>query len=578
MVGMARRIGVERLLLRWRGVAVVLAVGDLLLGDGAVLAASVAAVAVLVVAELAAAQGLRSPQPWLARLALPITLADAAAASLVAFNHANGVDSAVYLVWLLVVLEAATRWALAGGVVGGVDGAAMVLVWASVRRGHYHLTGQEPGSVVLRMAAMVLVGTVVGAAIRRDAERSRSLDDQVRRMEALHRFALEAPRLDVVRAAERIAGLVLELGYERVCVLLADQDSRQLEILAMGGYSRPPPGGYRPVPFGQGITGRCARTGQAQLVASVADDPDYVEFEPGIRSELAVPLAIGTRTLGVIDVASTRPGRFTADDTRFLGALAGQLAQALENARLGASERDTIEELRKLNVLKDDFIAIASHELRTPLTSLRGFVKTMLMRDLSPEQAHEFLRGIERQADRLTQLVEDLLAVNRIEGGRAEPVLERVDLAGLVDETVREVGATGVSHNIVAEVEAGIEVRADRSFLRRVLVNLLTNAVRYSPADTSVRVVAAVDREASTVTVAVSDQGAGLTPDDQARLFEKFTRFGTGARQPGGTGLGLFIVKGLVEAMGGHVEVRSQVGQGSTFSFSIPLVDVGAVA
>lgn len=236
-----------------------------------------------------------------------------------------------------------------------------------------------------------------------------------------------------------------------------------------------------------------------------------------------------------------------------------------------AALRD-ITETKEMQAMQRDFVSIVSHELRAPLTAIKGFAKTLLQRGeaLPPETRANFLATVNAQADRLARLVDDLLQVSRIDARRLRMDLQPVAPAELVSDLIEQFSNKWGRAIDVSVSPALPPVAADRPKLEEVLINLVDNAIKYSPPDAPVRIVA---READgEVEIAVEDRGFGISADDTAKLFQKFQRLSTPAtRDVGGTGLGLYIVKGLVDAMGGRVWVESVPGDGSTFAFSIPV-------
>lgn len=227
---------------------------------------------------------------------------------------------------------------------------------------------------------------------------------------------------------------------------------------------------------------------------------------------------------------------------------------------------------KEVEQLQNDFVSIVSHELRGPLTAIKGFVKTLITKSESlPEETRsEFLQTINDQADRLNQLVEDLLNVSHIESRRLKIKLESLDLVGVAEKLVNQFRTKWGPRNIVIDSPGSLPpVSADQSKVEEVLVNLIDNAVKYSPQGGEVKV--SMQSSNGSVEVAIEDSGIGIAPDDAARLFEKFHRVASPeTRDIGGTGLGLYIVKSLVEAHGGRVLVTSAPGVGSTFTFSLP--------
>lgn len=227
---------------------------------------------------------------------------------------------------------------------------------------------------------------------------------------------------------------------------------------------------------------------------------------------------------------------------------------------------------KEVELLQNDFVSIVSHELRGPLTAIKGFVKTLITKSeiLPAETRSEFLETINDQADRLNQLVEDLLNVSHIESRRLKIKLQSVDLVDVTEKLVNQFRTKWGARKIVIESAGSLpQVRAYQSKVEEVLVNLIDNAVKYSPQGGEVKV--SMQSNNGAVEVAIEDSGIGITPEDAARLFEKFHRVASPeTRDIGGTGLGLYIVKNLVEAHGGRVLVTSAPGVGSTFTFSLP--------
>jgi PAS domain S-box-containing protein len=237
------------------------------------------------------------------------------------------------------------------------------------------------------------------------------------------------------------------------------------------------------------------------------------------------------------------------------------------------SQQKAIEELQR------DFVSIVSHELRAPLTAIKGFAKTLVLKDdeLTPATRREFLSTVNEQAERLARLVDDLLQVSRIDANRVRVEWTEVDLDTVVHDLTAQFHSKWGSRRVIVDTSRGLPaIRADRPKLDEILINLIDNAIKYSPAWTPVRVAARVVGDE--VEVVVQDRGFGIAPEDAAELFQKFHRVSTPAtRDIGGTGLGLYIVKGLVEAHGGRVWVESVPDVGSTFAFTMPRARAFAV-
>ncbi|NIM04791.1 MAG: GAF domain-containing protein [Armatimonadetes bacterium] len=233
-----------------------------------------------------------------------------------------------------------------------------------------------------------------------------------------------------------------------------------------------------------------------------------------------------------------------------------------------------ITELRNVERMKTEFVSSVSHELRTPLTSIKGFVRTMLDDSegyYERDMQREFLGIIDSECDRLVRLISDLLNVSRIESGRSlELSLKRVNLPELIERRVESQRSYTSRHEFVVHCDDGFpELVADEDKVDQILTNLLSNAVKYSPEGGKVTVDA---RDCGdTVSVSISDEGIGIPPEHLDKVFLRFHRVDSmDTRQAGGTGIGLYLVKHLVDAHRGSMEVTSEVGKGSTFKFTLP--------
>ncbi len=237
-----------------------------------------------------------------------------------------------------------------------------------------------------------------------------------------------------------------------------------------------------------------------------------------------------------------------------------------------------ITEEKRLETIKKDFVANVSHELRTPLAAIKGYSETLLDGGIDEERTHrDFLRVIDRHATRMSRIIDDLLILSRLESDQMAIVRTEVDLRELLCSTEKSFKkqAKDKGIGITAEIPEDLpKVRGDRDRLEQVVVNLLDNAIKYTPSGGSVRVRA---RSApgkggggGSVSVDVEDTGIGIPEDDIPRIFERFYRVDKArSRELGGTGLGLAIVKHIVQGHNGRLHVKSTPGEGSTFSFSI---------
>jgi two-component system phosphate regulon sensor histidine kinase PhoR len=232
-----------------------------------------------------------------------------------------------------------------------------------------------------------------------------------------------------------------------------------------------------------------------------------------------------------------------------------------------------ISEIRHLEMVRAEFVANVSHELKTPVTAVKGFAETLLEGALyDPRACEEFVSIIAEEAERLNRLINDLLSLSRIESREIRLQLEPLELGHeirqIADTIMPRFQKKELALNVLAPGKP-VVAQADRDRLEQVLLNLLENSLMYTPSGGRVDV--AVWEEVGMVVVSVSDTGIGIPPDDLPRIFERFYRVDRArSRKLGGTGLGLAIVKHIVDAHGGRVWVESELGQGSTFYFTLP--------
>lgn len=239
-------------------------------------------------------------------------------------------------------------------------------------------------------------------------------------------------------------------------------------------------------------------------------------------------------------------------------------------AGLILNSRD-VTERKEIEQLKDDLVSTVSHELRTPLASLRGFAELMLTREFPSSQRRQFLTIIQKEAIRLSDLINDFLDLQRIESGHQSYRLETVDLLPLLDDTLLLFSSDNKKHAFQINVpRLPLAVCVDAGRIHQVLANLLSNAVKFSPNGGSIKIEAQQREEF--VVVEITDEGIGISAEMVPQLFRKFFRVDNAAtRKIGGTGLGLALVKQIIEAHGGQVWVESTLGKGSTFAFSLPV-------
>lgn len=333
---------------------------------------------------------------------------------------------------------------------------------------------------------------------------------------------------------------------------------------------------------GQGIAGWVAEHGEPLCILDVTQDPRFltqVDATTGFvtKSILCVPLRLKGATIGVIEVMNKRGARpYDQEDQRLLQAIASQAAVAIENAKLYQRVSRQLADLKRLEQVKDDLTQLVVHDLKTPLTSI------VLNLDMlgAPEgsEGAKWVRHVgdaKRSCRSLMTLVANLLDISSMEEGKLRLTREPLVLADLAASVVGEfqVQAEEEKIGVRAEVPPDLPpIRADADLLRRVLANLLSNALKHSPPETSIQVRAALADGGGAVQVDVVDEGEGIPEAYHQKIFEKFGQVETARPGPRlNKGLGLTFCKLAVEAHGGRIWVQSAVGRGSTFSFTIPL-------
>jgi signal transduction histidine kinase len=300
-----------------------------------------------------------------------------------------------------------------------------------------------------------------------------------------------------------------------------------------------------------------------------------IDQNVGARETVDVPLVLGQRIIGLISFVPQSEVSFGGRD--FLSALADRAALALENARLFA-EVGEVEALRALDQLKTDFLSMVGHELRTPLTILVGYGELLTSTTVPAELMDDMHRACNTAALQLARIVDDLLDFSRVESNRLTLDRQMVDVVGLVRDVVHEMKSAVPQHDLslCTELES-LATLADSQRLRQILYNLLTNASRYSPPGTPI--VTAVERSDGLLVVRVIDRGIGIAPENLTRVFDKFYRVDNEAtRRARGMGMGLALCQALVEAHGGSIWVESVVGRGSTFTFTLPIVETSILS
>ena len=346
-------------------------------------------------------------------------------------------------------------------------------------------------------------------------------------------------------------------------------------------------------PFGQGLTSQIIRSSQPLLIN---EDMEGNRARLGVEhigrktaSYLGVPIPSGGQVIGVISVQSTdQEGRFTEADQRLLSTIASAVGVAFHNAKLFEEARQARAAAEEADAAKSSFLSTVSHELRTPLTSVLGFAKIIRRRleerlfPLIPEddrrvqqakiQVLENLNVVVSEGERLTKLIDDVLDLAKIEAGKFTWNIASVSIGEVIERAVSATASLFEAKKLrlVRDVEPDLpNINGDQDRLIQVVINLISNAVKFTDAGS---IVCSAHLEDAKVVVSVKDSGIGISPADQPKVFERFKQVGdTLTDKPKGTGLGLPICKEIVEYHGGTIWVDSIPGQGSTFSFTLPV-------
>jgi len=346
----------------------------------------------------------------------------------------------------------------------------------------------------------------------------------------------------------------------------------QLAILR-GLYPMAPNLGY--------ISGRAILTGIPVQIPDVLADTEYVGHqaakEAGFRSMLAVPLLLrGGQALGAIIVYRAEPGAFSERQLALLQTFADQAAIAIENVRLFEEIQDKNRQLELASQNKSQFVSSMSHELRTPLNAVIGLTEMMVSHaaKFGTEKALEPLRRVNAAGTHLLGLINEVLDLSKIEAGKLELNPEQVNLARLIDEvigTARQLAEKNKNRLVVDCAENVGSLITDPMRLKQVLLNLLSNSCKFTnEGEVTLKVRKLVDG-CDWIELAVADTGIGMTPEQQAKLFQEFTQADSlTARRYGGTGLGLALSRKLARMMGGDVTVTSEAGKGSVFTVRLP--------
>jgi signal transduction histidine kinase len=456
--------------------------------------------------------------------------------------------SVIHHLYLVPVATAAVGFGVVGG---GVTAAAAILLQAPRVFAAIERDGLTPPALEHLMTFGILAGA--GVLVGWLAAFARAQRQRFETLLAVQRVLADPVPLEV--ALQRLrASLAARLGIASIGLVVR----HDAELAVAGG---------GPIVEGS-LAATVLETGQSRFVADTAG-----AARP--RRAFATPLLAGGETIGVLAVE--HEGELSVADRAAITTLAAHCGLALENARLASRQRRFTEELAdriaSATATKSTFVAVASHELRTPLTALLGFSELLAKRAFDTAEVQRMADVMNRETERLVRIVDEFLDLSRLERG-LEPRLarSRVEPAAAVASVVDVFRRAG-SHQLVVDCDAALPgVDADADALDRILKNLVSNAMKYSPAGSAVRI-AARARDGAGIEFSVHDSGRGIPAEALPHVFEPYYR-APGVGSARGAGLGLAVVKSLVDAHGGAIELESAPGDGTRVTFVLPALTV----
>lgn len=385
--------------------------------------------------------------------------------------------------------------------------------------------------------------------------------------------------LDLQEVLDRIVNILKNvIDCRSCCIFLLHEESQTLEIKASSGI-KPKWVKEAKLKVGEGISGKVVQDAKPLYIPDTYKDPDFIVFDPAVRSLFVVPMINKGRVIGTLSIDDDEINAFSPDEGRLLTIAAAQAAVAIENAQLFENLKEraerlerAYEELKEMNRLKSEFVQNVSHELRTPLTFIKGYVELFMDGSLGEldEVQREKMEIVARKTRTLDRLIKDIISLQRVElaGLKVAPI----SLAEIAHMALEAAEAEAQQMGLVLKADIAEDlppILGDCDRIDQVFDNLLGNAIKFSPQGGEITV--RIREEGEYLCTEVSDTGIGIPADKLNKIFEPFYQIdGSTTRQFGGTGLGLAIVKNIIEAHGGKVWAKSEAGKGSTFFFTLP--------
>ncbi len=431
------------------------------------------------------------------------------------------------------------------------------------------------------LAALGAFSSGVVPRSRRHHKPSDNLTQLVERLTLLQRIDKElSDRLDVDYVLEIALDVIIRISRANAGGIGLIENG----VMTTGRYMGVYPSGFTQAfpKIPDGIVGRVLRTRIPELVKNVSIDPDYVCRVPGTRAQITIPLLARDRVIGILNVQTHNPAYFSHDVFEFLQIITTRIAVAVDNAQLYQVSQTQLAELQglyarvsELERLKTDMIRLAAHDLRSPLNVILGF--NDLLRDSAvDERQREYSGHVDKAARQMQRLIHDTLSLERIKAVHEQRLEQPISLCEVVETAYCQYQEQAQQKHLDFRLQMVDKplVAGDAAQLREALENLISNAVKYTPPQGRVEVrLRVVGGQAC---LEVEDSGYGISPDLQACLFQPFYRVLTPeTRNIDGTGLGLHLVKNIVERHNGGIIFTSQYGKGSTFGFALPLATAG---
>lgn len=436
--------------------------------------------------------------------------------------------------------------------------------------------------------------------VRTDMELNKTQEELDKKIAGLYGLQILSRAISTTLEENQIfktikAGYLEDLGFEKACGLLWNDKEKKFVLQLNIGYLEEEINAMKSFVDAHKESFLNLIKGEKTL-SSISPDislKERINQIFAVHSFVVSPILPKEGNKGFLFVGTENTDvTITEGDEELITILGHQIGQALENARLfentwqahqefekKVEERThqltlALEELKKVSNRKTDFVSAVSHELRTPLTSIKGYASILLTGKLGnvPEDVRERLEKINRHSDELTHLVNDLLDISRIESGRMTMKLQPQDLRNIVTGVLDLLSAQLKEKHINTQVNVASDAMvalADASQINRVFINLIGNAIKFTPEKGKITI--SSHKAGDLVEVDITDTGCGIPPEAQEAIFEEFYRVDNPINQQvKGTGLGLTLVKRIIEAQGGKIWVKSKVGEGSTFSFTLP--------